>query len=201
MRYEVIVIDRSGSQWERWRATVAIARALVSGLGYDRNLMIGLVSFNDEAMTEATYTRDRERLQGHLDAMIPMGLTSLWDAMAVALAYEKPRPSAIHVISDFRDNSSDLAPEMVLGLVRELEVEVHAIIPPRLDWRGSGPDVLDAYVPPLRHVPIPIDEPGDVSAEEGETIASLLAGPRIFRPTFDAAAVERELMQIVLRRV
>ena len=200
MRYEVILVDRSGSQWERWRASVAIARALVNGLGYDRNLMLGLVSFNDEAMTDATYTRDRERLQGHLDAMIPMGLTSLWDALAVALAYEKPRPAAIHVISDFRDNSSDLDPAMVMGLVRDLEVEIHAIIPPRLPWRGGGPDALDAYVPPLRHVPIPIDEPGDVSAEEGEAIAAEVAEGRIFRPIFDAATVERELMQVVLRR-
>lgn len=202
MRYEVIVLDRSGSQWERWRASVALTRALISGLGYDRNLMLGLVGFNDEVITESTYTRDRERLYGAIDAMIPMGLTSLWDALLVALAYEKPRPAAIHVISDFRDNSSDLGAERVLELARELEVELHAIVPPALPWRpGAAPEAIDAFVPPLRHLPIPIDEPGDVSVAEGEATALRLGGPRIFRPALTLESVERELMRVILRQL
>ncbi|MCB9566146.1 MAG: VWA domain-containing protein [Myxococcales bacterium] len=202
MRYEVIVLDRSGSQWERWRSSVALTRALIGGLGYDRNLMIGMVGFNDEVLTESTYTRDRERLNGAIDAMIPMGLTSLWDALMVALAYEKPRPSAIYIVSDFRENASDLAPERVLELARDLEVELHAIIPPALPWRpGAGPEAIDAFIPPLRHLPIPIDEPGDVPVEEGEAIAARVAGTRIFRPTLTLESVERELMRVVLRQL
>ncbi|MCA9635840.1 MAG: VWA domain-containing protein [Myxococcales bacterium] len=202
MRYEVIVLDRSGSQWERWRSSVALTRALIGGLGYDRNLMIGMVGFNDEVLTESTYTRDRERLNGAIDSMIPMGLTSLWDALMVALAYEKPRPSAIYIVSDFRENASDLAPERVLELARDLEVELHAIIPPALPWRpGAAPEAIDAFVPPLRHLPIPIDEPGDVPVEEGEAIAARVAGTRIFRPTLTLESVERELMRVVLRQL
>jgi hypothetical protein len=202
VRYEVIVLDRSGSQWERWRSSVALTRALIGGLGYDRNLMIGLVGFNDEVLTKSTYTRDRERLYAAIDGMIPMGLTSLWDALMVALAYEKPRPAAIYVVSDFRDNASELAAERVLSLARELGVELHAVIPPDLPWRPGAPaEAIDAFIPPLRHLPIPIDEPGDVSVEAGEAIAAQLAGERIFRPKLTLDSVERELMQVVLRQV
>ncbi|MCB9673586.1 MAG: VWA domain-containing protein [Alphaproteobacteria bacterium] len=106
------------------------ARELVASRPHDR---IGLVVFGGEAITVLPPTADRRLVLDAIDQYAPGDLgdgTAV--GQAIALAAKRLRDlhtpgSAILVVTDGRDNASDIAPAAAIGAAQALGIQVHAV--------------------------------------------------------------------------
>lgn len=124
----VLALDTSASvEGKRYADLVAATHALLDGLSQaDRAALIG---FDHAVRPAVALTEDLALVRRQLDAIRPSGLTSIMDAVHVALAATLTQPgrSLVLVCTDGEDVSSWLTPADVLESAARSNAVVYAV--------------------------------------------------------------------------
>ncbi|HEX5430546.1 MAG TPA: VWA domain-containing protein [Bryobacteraceae bacterium] len=123
-----LVFDTSGSMGDKLRMSRQAAFDVLKTMNPQDEAF--LVEFKNQAELAAGFTGDLKELQQKLSDVQPGGLTSLLDAVELALHEMKkaknPR-KAILIISDGGDNNSHYTARDIESLVREADVQIYAM--------------------------------------------------------------------------
>jgi Ca-activated chloride channel homolog len=122
-----LLFDVSGSMEAHLTSAREAGTHVLSWLDDDRD-EAGVFTFDTRLVEVAPFTTGLRALPERLDAVIPFGATSLYDAMARTseqLATREGRRRAVIVFTDGRDNASRLTPSEVSGIASAIDVPVY----------------------------------------------------------------------------
>ena len=148
----ILVIDCSGSmrnalpeikndaanEWLPWRLT------------QDGPNKVGLVAFGTDVCIKSYYSDDLQSLQNMVNSLTSSccggGMTSLWDAMIVALLYEDPKPDEITLWTDMGDNKSSATQSEHTSLANRLNIPMDFHEIPEHWWDDDMNTWSNAYI-------------------------------------------------------
>ena len=122
-----MLFDVSGSMEARLPNAREAGTHMLSWLDDDRD-EAGVFTFDTRLDEVAPFTTRLRALPDRLDAMVPFGATSLYDAIARTseqLATREGRRRAVIVFTDGRDNASRLTPSEVSAIASAIDVPVY----------------------------------------------------------------------------
>jgi Ca-activated chloride channel family protein len=126
-----VLMDTSGSMsGSRQRAAAQEAVEYLTSWVQPGADEIALFSFDRDLRQDVPFTTDLGRIRSGVDRLEPLGLTSLYDAIALTAKRLADRPyarRAVVVITDGVDTSSALTPAEVSGLASAVDVPVYVI--------------------------------------------------------------------------
>jgi Ca-activated chloride channel homolog len=123
-----IVFDASASMtWKLDKSREAIRQLLKSSVPGDE---YSLIQFNDSPKLLSGFTSDINEIESAMQAIQPMGWTSLLDAIYLAINQMKKAHNSRHalvVLSDGGDNNSRYSPREIRSILRETDTALYAI--------------------------------------------------------------------------